>query len=184
MESLDVHDLTAAYALDALDADEARAYEEHLAHCERCQRELAELSGTAAALAYGTHAPEPPASLRARILDAARRERGPNVVPLRPRAVVVLRAVAAVAACAAVGLGIWAATLSNSLSSERAARDSAENALSILSNPASKRVSVQGREGALTVAPSGEAVLVARLPAAPAGKTYEAWVIAAGKPAR
>src|SRR5439155_1529023 len=94
MESLDFHDLTAAYALDALDADEARAYEEHLAHCERCQRELAELSGTAAALAYGTDAPEPPASLRARILDAARRERGPNIVPLRPRYAGAVRAVA------------------------------------------------------------------------------------------
>jgi hypothetical protein len=30
-----VHELTAAYALDALGPDEERAYEEHLARCEQ-----------------------------------------------------------------------------------------------------------------------------------------------------
>jgi anti-sigma factor RsiW len=37
----DLHDLTAAYALDALDPDEAREYEAHLARCERCRAERA-----------------------------------------------------------------------------------------------------------------------------------------------
>ena len=44
MEANALHDLTAAYALDALDADDARAYEAHLAHCDRCRDELASLS--------------------------------------------------------------------------------------------------------------------------------------------
>ena len=35
MESLTVHDLTAAYALDALESAEARDYEAHLAHVRR-----------------------------------------------------------------------------------------------------------------------------------------------------
>ena len=43
METNTLHDLTAAYALDALDDEDARAYEEHLAHCERCRDELASL---------------------------------------------------------------------------------------------------------------------------------------------
>ena len=79
-----LHDLTAAYALDALGSEDARAYEAHLAHCDRCREELAELSDAAGALAYATEAPAPSAELRARILQQAARERM-NVVPLRPR---------------------------------------------------------------------------------------------------
>ena len=33
MEANALHDLTAAYALDALDPEDARAYEAHLARC-------------------------------------------------------------------------------------------------------------------------------------------------------
>ena len=45
---MDLHDLTAAYALDALSPDEAEAYERHLGQCEECREQLAELNGTAA----------------------------------------------------------------------------------------------------------------------------------------
>ena len=45
-----VHDLTAAYALDALAPDAARGYEEHLAGCERCREELASLQAALAKL--------------------------------------------------------------------------------------------------------------------------------------
>ena len=44
MEADTLHDLTAAYALDALDPEDAREYEAHLARCERCRGELASLS--------------------------------------------------------------------------------------------------------------------------------------------
>src|SRR5580765_1215143 len=111
MEANALHDLTAAYALDALDSEDARAYEAHLARCERCREELAELSDAAGALAYGTEAPMPPPELRARILQEAARER-PNVLPLRPRWVQPLAAIAAVAACTSIGGGVWAATRS------------------------------------------------------------------------
>jgi anti-sigma factor RsiW len=67
MEADALHDLTAAYALDALDPEDARRYEAHLARCERCQDELAALSESASARAYATDAPAPPAELRARI---------------------------------------------------------------------------------------------------------------------
>ena len=42
-----------------------------------------------------------------------------------------------------------------------------------------------GDRGAVTVAPNGEAALILRVPRAPSGKTYEAWVIRPGaiKPA-
>src|SRR5215212_12187645 len=122
MATLTVHDLTAAYAVDALDAEEAREYERHLAGCDRCQDELAELSQGAAALAYAAEAPAPPAALRESILDAARRERT-NVVPLRARWTRTAQAATAIAAAAAVALGIWAASLARSLDSERSAND-------------------------------------------------------------
>jgi anti-sigma factor RsiW len=161
-----VHELTAAYALDALDPDDVRAYEDHLAHCPTCQEELAELSGAAASLAFGTGPATPPAALRERILETARSER-PNVVPLRPRWAFPVAAAAAVAACAVIGLGTWSLVLQNRL-------DSAQSALSV--SP------LQGAGGSLVVGPGGHAALVVtKLPQAPAGKTYEAWVIDNGK---
>src|SRR5439155_7194602 len=104
MESLSVHDLTAAYALDALEPAEAREYEEHLATCKTCQEELARLSGAAGALAFAVESPVPPPELRQRLLDAAVGERE-NVVPLRPRWTWPAKVARAAAACLAVGPG-------------------------------------------------------------------------------
>jgi len=176
----DLHDLTAAYALDALDPEEAREYEAHLARCERCRDELASLSEAAGALAYATEAPVPPAELRARILQQAQRER-PNVVPLRPRRLALLGAAAAVAACVAVGLGIWAASLSNKLDRRDAELRAQERVAAILAAPSSRTIAF-GR-GALVVGRNGEAALVVHnLKDPPSGKTYEAWISAGGAP--
>ncbi len=165
-----IHDLTAAYALNALSPAEAEAYEAHLAQCEDCRAALAELSDTAASLAWAVDAPVPPARLRASLLAAAAEERS-NVVSLPVRSAPLFRAVAglaAVAACAAVALGVWGATRGGS------------------SCAAGWRCSAlaDGR-GVVTVDPMGQTVMVVHLPAAPAGKTYEAWVIqdGAAKPA-
>jgi anti-sigma-K factor RskA len=183
MESGTVHELSAAYALDALDADEAEAYEAHLAQCEQCRAELPALTEAAVALAWAVESPPPPAGLRDAILEAAAAERD-NVVPLPTRSPWLFRAtasVAAVAACAAIGLGVWAATLSNSLSNERSKQASQATAVQILADPATRRVTLNGRRGVVAVDPSGRGVLVVqRLPRAASGKTYEAWVIPAG----
>jgi anti-sigma-K factor RskA len=183
MEPGTAHELSAAYALDALDADEAEAFESHLGQCERCRAELPALTEAAVALAWAVESPAPPAGLRGSILEAAAAERT-NVVPLPTRRPWVFRAtaaVAAVAACAAIGLGVWAATLSNSLSNERSKQASQATAVQILSDPASRRVALNGRSGVVAVDPAGQGVLVVqRLPRAASGKTYEAWVIPAG----
>jgi anti-sigma factor RsiW len=183
MEPPTVHELTAAYAMDALDEREQREYEAHLGHCERCREELAWLSETANALAYAVEGPEPPAGLRDRILDQARAER-PNVVPLRRRwALPAVASVAAVAACAAIGLGIWAGSLSRSLDNERSARGRDTEALRVVSDPAARRVPLSDGRGTLVVAPDGSAALVvSRLQRAPSGKAYEAWVIRGQRP--
>jgi anti-sigma-K factor RskA len=184
MEANAIHELTPAYALDALDEREAAEYEAHVARCERCRDELTGFRETAASLAYAVDAPAPPPDLRGRILALAVAER-PNVVPLRarPRWRSVPGAVAALAACAALGFGLWSASLSRSLERERDANDQFGRAVTILSDPEARRVPLSGDYGTLVVRSTGEAALVMRrLPRAPAGKTYEAWVVEDGKP--
>jgi anti-sigma-K factor RskA len=171
---VDVHELTAGYALDALDPDERKRYEQHLGTCASCQAELAELGEVAGALAYGADGPAPAPELRARILDAAA---GDNVVALTRRRTWAVPAVA-VAACVAVALAVWAVSLSRSLSDERDARADLSRALTVLADPQATRAEVAGAAGTVAVDRSGRGVLVVRgLGAAPAGKTYEAWVI-------
>jgi anti-sigma-K factor RskA len=167
MDANDLHDLTAPYALDALEPNEARAYEDHLSGCERCREELGWLQQTATVLAHAAEPVTPPDALRGRILAAARAER-PNVVPLRPGhwASRPLAAVAAIAACAAVGLGIWNISLHHDLGQERAAL---------------RGVQITGATGSVVVSGSNAALVLADLSPAPVGKTYEAWVIAGGK---
>lgn len=160
MERTEIHQLSAAYALDALDGDERVEFEQHLTQCADCRHEVASFQEAAAALAYQGDVAPPPPALKGRILEQARRERS-NVVPLRRRwALPAAATVAAVAACAAVGLGIWAVTLHDELAQRPEA------------------VPITGAKGSLIVTPSNEATLVVTdLPPAPAGKTYEAWVI-------
>jgi anti-sigma-K factor RskA len=167
MERTGIHELSAAYALDALDAAERRDFEEHLTHCGECRDAVADFQETAAALAYDAEMPAPPPALRERILDRARRER-PNVVPLRPRwAFPAAATIAAVAACAAIGLGIWAAVLHHRIGDRP------------------ETVALIGAQGSLIVDSAGDGTLVVRnVDPAPVGKTYEIWVIKGEKPSR
>src|SRR5438105_508706 len=185
MEADAIHELTAAYALDALDEREEREYEAHLARCPSCREELASFTETATSLAYGVESPAPPPDLRDRILEQARAER-PNIVPLRrPVWRSWSAAAAAVAACAAIGLGIWAVTLSRSLDRERSAKEQQAGVLSIVSDPAARRFALSGSHGTLVVSHTGAgALLVSNLRRAPSGKTYEAWVIQGKTPRR
>ena len=163
----ELHSLVAPYALDVLDETDERSFEEHLALCERCRGELAGLRKAAATLAYAAPAAQPPPELKERILAQARSER-PSVVPLRRRRnwTAPLGIAAAVAAAAAIGLGLWGAT-----------RSTGQDAFTrVLSRPGA-RVLAMGGSGVLAVAPDGEAALALRVGHAPPGKTYEAWVI-------
>jgi anti-sigma-K factor RskA len=182
----DIHELAAAYALDALDGEDRARFEEHLAGCASCRNDLEAFRESAALLAYAEAGPEPPPALRARLLDAARQERPTqSVVVLRPRRQLRFALAAAAAALVvAVGLGAWALSLSRSLDSERSARSSSETIAQILTDPSAKRLPV-GNRGELVRGPDGRAVLVVSgLPAAPRDKTYEAWVITNGSPTR
>ena len=170
----DPHSLVAPYALDALDQQEEREFEEHLATCESCRQELARLRETAATLAYAAPGPAPPQALKERILDQARADR-PNVVslPRRRNWTAPLAAAAAVAAAAAIGLGVWGAT-----------RSTSTDPFAAVLAKSGARVLPMGDHGALAVAPDGSAAIALSAPNAPAGKTYEAWVIQNGTPKR
>jgi anti-sigma factor RsiW len=181
-----LHDQLAAYALDALDDRERTAFESHLDECDDCRAELADFRETSGMLAYAADGPAPPAALRERILEEARKERPTqSVVVLRPKRALRLTAIAAAAAViAAIGLGVWATSLSNSLDSERSALADQAHAVAILTDADSTRVPM-GERGELVRSPDGESVMVVRnLAPAPEGQTYEAWVIDSGGPVK
>src|SRR4051794_15539599 len=138
-----VHDLTAAYALDALADDERRRFEAHLDDCLSCRAEVDEFRTAAAGLALADPAPDPPVELRGRILDAARAER-PNVVPLRPRRSWRAPAAAALASVVAVAAGAWAIVLSDRVSDR-------DDALAVLSDPAARHLALDGAGDAALV---------------------------------
>ena len=184
MERESIHELTAAYAMDALDENERREFEAHLSECGDCADEVDSLREAAASLAYAAQGPAPPDGLRERLLEQARAELpAGDVIPLRRRAVLpAVAALAAAAALLALGLGIWAATLAGSLDSERSARRDNARAVAILAGADTRRLPMGGR-GQVVLSRTGEAVLVVPgLPRAPDGKTYEAWVVGTAGP--
>jgi anti-sigma-K factor RskA len=177
MDDGSLHELSAAYALDALDGDDRLAFESHLATCERCRDDVVSFRESAAALAFDVQPLPVPETLERRILTAARAER-PDVVPLRQRWALPAAGIAAAAAAVAIGAGIWAIHLSNSLDRERSAHAADARVIAVLSQPGARQIRTKGGNGMLVVAPTGTGVLVANsLPAAGHGKTYEAWVI-------
>jgi anti-sigma-K factor RskA len=182
---LDIHDLVAPYALGALTASERSRFERHLEDCSTCSRELPGLESAAAALAVDVEDADPPPGLRRRIVEAAVSERVPaRARPIRHRPWVVPAAasLAAAAACAAVGLGVWAVRLSGDL--DRASTRRADvRAVSILADPTAARFRLRGADGILAVTGAREAaLLVSRLPRAERNRTYELWVVSESKP--
>jgi anti-sigma factor RsiW len=175
-----LHDLTAAYALDALDPDERREYEAHLARCGRCRTELASLSEAATALAYGVETPAPPPQLRERILESARAER-PNVVPLRPRWAVPSAAAAVIAVAAVAVLALWISSLQSRVHRLQARSATQAQVAAILSAPNARRIQ-SGDRVRLVVTPQGAAALVLSRLASNRHGVYEAWVATSGAP--
>jgi anti-sigma-K factor RskA len=183
MESLTMHDLTAAYALGALDATESRQYEDHLATCEVCREQLAELGEAASALAFAVESPAPPEALRSQILASARAER-PNVVPLRSRRTAAITAIAAVACCGRDRTG----DLGRPRCRTRSIGSGARGRRSSVCSPI--RRTRESASAARTQGRSSSDATTTRLSSfrglerAPSGRTYEAWVIKDNKPVR
>lgn len=205
-------ELTEAYVLGGLAADERRAVEAHLRACVECSAHVSELLRVGEGLGRLVDQREPPAHLRARVLDTIARTapaaRENTARPRPARSAPLWLAVAA--SIAAVALGLYAAALrSESSRLERALAESrARNARAELEL-------VQLREAAGTAArvrsvlvaadlsqaelrgqtPSPEArgraywsrsagVLfnASGLPALPAGKVYQLWIVTQAAP--
>ncbi len=182
--NLELHDLTAGYALDALDDTERELYERHLPGCDRCQEELASFWEVAGALAVGAGGPPPSLALRERILESARAEQQ-TVVPFerKRRIAPVYAALTAIAAAVVIGLGLYANSLNGTLDTTRAALSAQERAAAVLTDPDASTVALASGNGHLVVADDGTAVLVLHgLEDAPEGKTYETWVIEGSTP--
>ena len=184
----ETHELIVGYALDALDADDRARAEDIFARSDEAREELRSFGGVVTALAVGVsgHAPRP--ELRERILSAARAEPS-NVVPLearrRSRLAPALGAAAAVAAVAALAVGLWGASLSTELDDTRSALERERAAATLLADPSARTVNLRSGDGRLVVDEAGQAVLVLDdLEAAPPGKTYEVWVVDGDEPIR
>lgn len=94
----------------------------------------------------------------------------------------ILVAIAAGLAVSALALGSWAyiSKSGSSSTSPQAAGTAVERAIALLATPSAQQIALANSKGKmiLVVAPDGNAILVLNdFRHAPAGKTYEAWVI-------
>jgi hypothetical protein len=138
-------------------------------------------------MATAASGPAPPPGLRDRVLEAARADRE-TVVPLaprrRPRLVPVLGAAAAVAAVVAVALGLWGLSVSSDLDDSQAALAQARAAAAVLASPDARDVALAQGDGTLVVSGTDAVLVLSSMDAAPAGKTYEVWVLDGETPVR
>ncbi len=100
----ELHDLAAAYALDALEGDELDTYIEHLTGCGPCRQEVARMREAAGSMATAS-AVEPPSELRSKVLQGL--PGGARTAP-EPRR---LRWAWSIAAAAVVVVVVFAAML-------------------------------------------------------------------------
>lgn len=170
-----------AYVLGALEDHEADALRAHIATCVSCRDEVARLAAVAEVLGLGVPTLAAPPELRARVLDVVHRE-------------AALFAAAAAPAPAARRWRFPALTpLTGLLGAVALAAGMAFGAVVIApANPATKVISASvaaparwgGRTPTATLRRTGGSaeLLVSDLPAAPAGKIYEVWIVRGGHP--
>jgi anti-sigma-K factor RskA len=182
----DPHALTGAYVLDALEDGERDRFERHLRRCQSCVAEVRGLRETATRLAMAETL-QPPAAMRQQVLASAARTR--QLPPLTdqqperaPRTIWLPRLAVAVAAVSLIGvvlLGIAQFTTQHRLDSAQA-RNQAIAA--VLAAPGVRIMSgTTSASGTVTVVVSRQQgkmiVTSAGLPALPASKVYELWLM-------
>ena len=188
MSGIDIHQLAAAYSLDALDERERAAFEAHYPNCSICRPEVVGFRETLSHVAAAVAVP-PPASLKAGVMAeiSATRQLSPllpaSVVDLashRQRRRVVIQLVSAAAAIALVVLGAFVV-------GQRSGdvNGYADAAAAILSKPDTRMTSLGGDgTGSFRVAwsPSARKAVVMGdgLVDPGPGKAYELWLIDSG----
>jgi len=184
-------ELAAPYALGALAPDERERFEAHLAECAVCRGEVQALREVAVLLADAAPAATLPSGLRDRILREARQIR-----PLRSgRAPVIPWLAAAASLLVALGFGYVylreRADLQRASAALAAARDTVAARDSLIATifapdvvTAALAATGKAPSARLYWNPSRHRIVVAvfQLPPAAAGRTYQLWAIAQGKP--
>lgn len=174
----DLHDLAAAYALDALEPAERDLFEEHYRTCKQCVHEVEEFREVAGFLAAGESADDGPDELRARILASIPGiAQDARVTPLRYRSRRITTVVLSLAAALALVLGIATRSPTGPDEFEQVTRsaDAAHTQLDPTSGTSAGGLEIvwSASEGAAAV--TGEAI------ADPGtGATYQLWVIEGG----
>lgn len=190
------HALSGSYAINALDDIERAQFERHLSDCEECQAEVNEFRETAVLLSADAST-TPPAELRDRLLAEIATVRPlppqvepPQVATVRAERVAGHRAgrrspwtVLVAAAAAVVMFGVGGAVVWNQVSRDDTTVISATDLVIEAADAQTATVELfEGAEATLVRSESlGQAVLITKaLPAAPAGKAYQMWLLTDG----
>ena len=179
MSDIEIHQLGAAYALDALDDRERAAYEAHFATCDICRTDVHEYRAAAAELATLT-ATAPPADVKSRVMGEIATTR--QLSPLPPSVVRLSdrrpnRAVTAVLAIAAAALFFVAGAVVLGGGDDKSFGD---QVAAMMEDPSFRVVELGGDgQGSVKVAWTGDeaAVIGGDLPDPGEGKRYELWMI-------
>lgn len=179
----DVKANAAPYVLGSLDPDEKDAFEAHLAACAECAAEVQGLRGIAAALAHAAPQRTPPADLRERVLGSFSKRQA--AAPLAPSVPSRSRSWWPIAA----SLILVAAVGAYAVRLQMRAGD-LESSMAVLAAPDLVRIDLAGQPTApgssgraLWSRARGMVFATSNLAAAPAGKSYQLWVVpAAGAP--
>jgi anti-sigma factor RsiW len=165
---VDLVESIGAYALGALPELEAQVFERHLMSCEECQEELHRLNQAVESLPRSVSLHQPPASLKAGLMEAVNAEAAPTPAPARRRfslpRLQPAFAWAAAACVLAVGVGYGVSELSQDESGARTLSAQVDDQR------------VPGASGRLSVSDDGAVLEVEGMPDAGRGRVYEVWV--------
>ena len=176
MEHTELRHLIAAHALDSLDAVDADRVERAIAADETLQRELADLREVVGVLAFAAPAKQPPPALRERLLAAVDPIPEPVAAPAR-RTWLPWRALSMGLAVGATALAVLSISLWSQVGDLRNERDVQALAVQALSQPGAQMVALTGATGSLVRGPAVGVLVMNGLAPAPAGRTYQAWII-------
>ena len=185
----------AGYVLGSLDADERRAFEAHLADCAECAAEVTSLRPVVGALATAVPQVTPRPEILDRVLASFPAGAGtggtaglktrPSTAGIRPASWLPLAAAVVLTA----GIAVYAARLHQQVADLQGRLDQAQSATSVLAAPDLARIVLQGqavapdaRAQALWSRSRGLVFSASNLPAPPAGKVYQVWVVTAQAP--
>lgn len=189
MNSEHISELIPGYALGALDAEERMLVDVHLAQCPECRAELDLFRPVVASLAFAAEVREPSPELRDRVLAqvaaspidfVAARER-----KQRRRRLTTFRGWALAIAAVFVGLVVWNVMLQVQVMQQRDHLQEQVEVVALLALSDQVGFALQGTEvapqakGRLIPNPDGHgaALVVEGMPAPPAGRVYQLWLV-------